>query len=174
MGEEKIHFLYLQRKDTSSHGPSAYRTVPYMEPETCFCFLDGNGNVFPFPWWRRKRVSVSISTTDGKGNEFPFPTNESSNHGLHINPNNEIVNKNSKTGKMTVVVKAMKVLGSKYSNSQYRFKLWFLSTENQFTNVRTITVKQFCSDGVFCFVTPPKVAFFITNPQIDLYTNIIY
>jgi hypothetical protein len=29
MGEEKIHSLYLQRKDTSSHGPSAYPTVPY-------------------------------------------------------------------------------------------------------------------------------------------------
>ncbi len=29
MGEAKIHSLYLQRKDTSSHGPSAYRTVPY-------------------------------------------------------------------------------------------------------------------------------------------------
>jgi hypothetical protein len=28
MGEEKIHSLYLQRKDTSSHGPSAYRMVP--------------------------------------------------------------------------------------------------------------------------------------------------
>jgi len=28
MGEEKIHSLYLQPKDTSSHGPSAYRTVP--------------------------------------------------------------------------------------------------------------------------------------------------
>ncbi len=51
MGEEKIHSLYLQRKDTSSHGPSAYRTVPYMETETffvslmatetCFRFLDG-------------------------------------------------------------------------------------------------------------------------------------
>ena len=25
MGEEKIHSLYLQRKDTSSHGPSIYR-----------------------------------------------------------------------------------------------------------------------------------------------------
>ena len=25
MGEEKIHSLYLQRKDTSSHGPSVYR-----------------------------------------------------------------------------------------------------------------------------------------------------
>jgi hypothetical protein len=31
MGEEKIHSLYLQRKDTSSHGPSAYRTVPYPQ-----------------------------------------------------------------------------------------------------------------------------------------------
>ncbi len=49
MGEEKIHSLYLQRKDTSSHGPSAYRTVPYMKTEMCFRFLDGNGNVFPFP-----------------------------------------------------------------------------------------------------------------------------
>jgi hypothetical protein len=39
MGEEKIHLLYLQPKDTSSHGLSAYRTVPYMETETCFCFL---------------------------------------------------------------------------------------------------------------------------------------
>jgi hypothetical protein len=39
MGEEKIHSLYLQGKDTSSHDPSAYRTVPYMETETCFCFL---------------------------------------------------------------------------------------------------------------------------------------
>jgi hypothetical protein len=29
MGEEQIHSLYLQRKDTSSRGPSAYRTVPY-------------------------------------------------------------------------------------------------------------------------------------------------
>ncbi len=28
MGEEDIHSLYLQRKDTSSHGPSAYRTGP--------------------------------------------------------------------------------------------------------------------------------------------------
>ena len=46
MGEEKIHSLYLQQKDTSSHGLSAYLTVPYMETETCFCFLDGNGNVF--------------------------------------------------------------------------------------------------------------------------------
>jgi hypothetical protein len=27
MGEEKIHSLYLQRKDTSCHGPSVYRTV---------------------------------------------------------------------------------------------------------------------------------------------------
>jgi hypothetical protein len=57
MGEEKIHSLYLQRKDTSSRSPSVYRTVPYME------------------------------TTDGNGNMFSFPTNESSNHGLHINPN---------------------------------------------------------------------------------------
>ena len=47
MGEEKIHSLYLQQKDTSSHGPSAYRTVPYMEIETCFPFPDGNGNMFP-------------------------------------------------------------------------------------------------------------------------------
>ncbi len=29
MGEENIHSLYLQQKDTSSHGPSAYCTVPY-------------------------------------------------------------------------------------------------------------------------------------------------
>jgi hypothetical protein len=29
MGEEQIHSLYLQRKDTSSHGPSALHTVPY-------------------------------------------------------------------------------------------------------------------------------------------------
>jgi hypothetical protein len=49
MGEEKIHSLYLQRKNTSSYGPSAYRTVPDMETETCFRFLDGNGNVFLFP-----------------------------------------------------------------------------------------------------------------------------
>jgi hypothetical protein len=39
MGEEKIHSLYLQQKDTSSHGPSVYRTVPYMEIETNFHFL---------------------------------------------------------------------------------------------------------------------------------------
>ena len=39
MGEEKIHSLYLQQKDTSSHGPFTYRTVPYMETETCFRFL---------------------------------------------------------------------------------------------------------------------------------------
>ncbi len=39
MGEEKIHSLYLQQKDTSSHGPFAYRTVSYMETETCFRFL---------------------------------------------------------------------------------------------------------------------------------------
>ena len=39
MGEEKIHSLYLQGKDTSSHSPSAYRTVPYMETEMCFLFL---------------------------------------------------------------------------------------------------------------------------------------
>ena len=72
MGEEKIHSLYLQRKDTSSHGPSAYRTVPYMETEKCF-----PENIFLF----------STSTTDGNGNKFRFPTNKSSNHGLHINPN---------------------------------------------------------------------------------------
>ena len=29
MGEEKIHALYLQPNDTSNHGPSTYRTVPY-------------------------------------------------------------------------------------------------------------------------------------------------
>ncbi len=29
MGEEKIHSLYLQRKDSPSHDPSAYSTVPY-------------------------------------------------------------------------------------------------------------------------------------------------
>ena len=51
-----------------------------METETRFCFHFKE-------LWKRKRVSVSISTTDGNGNEFPFPTNESSNHGLHINPN---------------------------------------------------------------------------------------
>jgi hypothetical protein len=39
MGEEKIYSLYLQRKDTSSHGPSAYRMVPFMETEMCFRFL---------------------------------------------------------------------------------------------------------------------------------------
>jgi hypothetical protein len=37
---------------------------------------------------------------------------------LNITKNNEIVNKTSKTGKMTGVVKAMKAFGSKYSNSQ--------------------------------------------------------
>ena len=46
MGEEKIHSLYLQRKDTSSHGPSAYRTVPYMETEKCFRFLRKQKSVF--------------------------------------------------------------------------------------------------------------------------------
>jgi len=35
MGEEKIRSLYLQRKDTSSHGPYVYRTVPYMEIMAC-------------------------------------------------------------------------------------------------------------------------------------------
>ncbi len=29
MGEEKIHSLYLQQKDTSSRGPHVYSTVPY-------------------------------------------------------------------------------------------------------------------------------------------------
>jgi hypothetical protein len=37
---------------------------------------------------------------------------------LNITKTNDIVNKHSKTGKMTVVVKAMKVFGSKYSNSR--------------------------------------------------------
>jgi hypothetical protein len=37
--------------------------------------------------WKQKHVSVFISTTDGNRNMFPFPTNESSNHGLYINPN---------------------------------------------------------------------------------------
>ena len=36
------------------------------------------------------------------------------NLALHINKSNEIVNKNSKAGKMTVVVKAMEDFGSKY------------------------------------------------------------
>jgi hypothetical protein len=35
MVEEKIHSLYLQREDTSSHGPYVYRTVPYMEIMAC-------------------------------------------------------------------------------------------------------------------------------------------
>ena len=60
MGEEKIHSLYLQRKDTSSHGPSAYRTVPYMETETCFRFLDGNGNVFGFTFQQLMATETSF------------------------------------------------------------------------------------------------------------------
>jgi len=35
MGEEKIHSLYLQQKNTSSHGPYVYRMVPYMEIMAC-------------------------------------------------------------------------------------------------------------------------------------------
>jgi len=35
MGEEKIHSLYLQREDTSSHGLYVYRTVPCMEIMAC-------------------------------------------------------------------------------------------------------------------------------------------
>ncbi len=50
MGEEKIHSLYLQPKDTSSHGPSAYRTVPYMETEMCFRFLMAKETCFLFPF----------------------------------------------------------------------------------------------------------------------------
>ncbi len=83
MGEEKIHSLYLQRKDASSHSPSAYRTVPYMETETCFRFLMATGKCVSEKRVFGKRVSVSTSTTDGNGNEFPFPTNGSSDHGLH-------------------------------------------------------------------------------------------
>ncbi len=67
-------------KRYSSHGPSVYRTVPYMETETCFCFHFND-------WWKQTHVFISISTTDGNDNMFPFPTNKSSNHGLHINPN---------------------------------------------------------------------------------------
>jgi len=33
MGGEKIHSLYLQQKDTSSHGPYIYRTVLYHKTD---------------------------------------------------------------------------------------------------------------------------------------------
>ena len=60
MGVEKIHSLYLQRKDTSSHSPSAYRTVPYMETETHFRFLDGHKIVFPFPFQQLMAMETSF------------------------------------------------------------------------------------------------------------------
>jgi hypothetical protein len=43
---------------------------------------------------------------------------KATNLALNITKTNEIVNKNSKTDKMTVVVKAMKGVGSKYSNTR--------------------------------------------------------
>ena len=60
MGGEKIHSLYLQPKDTSNHGPSAYRTVPY--------------------------AYVYKYTSSKYAYAYKYA---SSNHGLHINPNNE-------------------------------------------------------------------------------------
>ncbi len=47
----------------------------------------------------------------------------------------------------------------------------FFQPMTDFKKIRTNTVEQFCSDGDFCFVTPPKVAYFIydTNPQIHRY-----
>jgi len=46
MGEEKIRSLYLQRKDTSSHGPYVYRTVTYsMEIMAC---INPNTNITGF------------------------------------------------------------------------------------------------------------------------------
>ena len=44
-------------------------------------------------------------------------------------------------------------------------------TDNRFTNIRKNSLEQLFLDGVFCFVTHAKVAFFITDPQIHRYTD---
>ncbi len=55
---------------------------------------------------------------------------------LNITKSNDTVNKNSKTGKMTVVVKAMKVFGSKYSNSRNSSFGKLLNKPNKWLNLK--------------------------------------